>query len=574
MREILRKISIVLSVTLLVLNINASEVKWGKLTPKTFEQAKKENKIILLNLEANWCHWCHVMHDSTYANKEVAQYIEKHFIPVSADQDANPELSIRYQDYGWPATIFINAAGEDVVKRAGYMRPQVFLKLLKAIVADPSPEEANTNLSKVAGSKNLNNATIENLDKIFLKVLDYKVGGFNQSQKYVAWDTYEYAMFGNSTDEVKNWIDKSVIGAKKLSDPAWGGVYQYSTHGDWEHLHFEKLLSIQARYAQIFLLHHLYFNNGESLQFAKNTFAYTERFLALPNGLYANAQDADLIKGEHAGAYFLLSDKERMKLGVPHIDKNTYTQRNGELAVAFLKMYYATEDQNYKLKSEKILQELFKRKNKIGLYYHDTTSRQIWSLKDQVAVAEALIESIKSDNKNLLYARELKLLVTALKNNYMLSNGSAKSFVGENGLSPEPILDENIKLARIFNWYANYKNETSFKDIAQSMLAFLTNPAVSDTYYNEPAILMLNNEINTPSFQYVFLDNNGVDFSLRAKAMAPFNSQFGNYKPNELPEEKKDIFAGFTENVLFICTDAYCSSPIYDKEGVDAFFIK
>lgn len=47
-----------------------SAINWGQLSPQTFEQAKKENKIIVLNLRANWCHWCHVMEDSTYANAE------------------------------------------------------------------------------------------------------------------------------------------------------------------------------------------------------------------------------------------------------------------------------------------------------------------------------------------------------------------------------------------------------------------------------------------------------------------------------------------------------------------------
>ena len=32
----------------------------------------------------------------------------------------------------------------------------------------------------------------------------------------------------------------------KLIDPVWGGIYQYSAARDWDHAHFEKLMTFQA----------------------------------------------------------------------------------------------------------------------------------------------------------------------------------------------------------------------------------------------------------------------------------------------------------------------------------------
>ena len=44
--------------------------------------------------------------------------------------------------------------------------------------------------------------------------------------------------------------------SRKLIDPVWGGLYQYSDSGDWDHPHFEKLLQFQAEgirlYAQAY----------------------------------------------------------------------------------------------------------------------------------------------------------------------------------------------------------------------------------------------------------------------------------------------------------------------------------
>jgi thioredoxin-related protein len=117
-------------------------IQWQDWSEASFIRAKQENKLLLLNLEAVWCHWCHVMDQKTYSDPKVAQLINQHFIPIKVDHDARPDLANQYRDYGWPATIFLDAAGADLVKRAGYIRPTSFVNLLSAIVADPTPEKA------------------------------------------------------------------------------------------------------------------------------------------------------------------------------------------------------------------------------------------------------------------------------------------------------------------------------------------------------------------------------------------------------------------------------------------------
>lgn len=556
-------------------NLKAEKINWGELSPKTFEKAKTENKIILLNLKANWCHWCHVMKDSTYSNTEVVNFINKYFIPVEADQDANPELATRYKEYGWPATIFINGDGEDVVKRAGYIAPEYFLNLLKAIVKDPSPEIIETTLANTIINNKNNEKAIVILNENFINSLDIEVGGFDQAQKYVEYDTYEYALFSNNSNDVKKWVKNSVKGAKNLSDKAWGGIYQYSTHYDWNHLHFEKLLSIQARYLKIFNYYKQYYNDDDSEEYINGIIKYSNRFLKQENGLYANAQDADLVQGEHAEEYFKLSDKERVKLGIPHVDTNTYTQNNAEMAVSLLKLSYTSNNSDLKSDAYSILNTLRKRKASNGLFYHANKGRKLWSLKNQIAVAELFIEILKDNANNNEINKELNDLLSIITKEYLLKNGSAKSFIGENGLAPNPIINENIKLARVLNWYSHFSKNNTFKEKAMDIYNFLITPAVAETYYSEPAIILLSNELKNEPNQFVFLEEkNGNNFINKAKSMAPFYSIFNSYSTNTLPEDKKGMFAGFNKNVLFICTSSYCSSPIYNENEVTNYFIK
>jgi uncharacterized protein len=89
-----------------------------------FAQAAKEHRFVLLDLHAVWCHWCHVMDETTYSNRRVSELIGAHYIAVSIDADSDPDLTSRYGNWGWPATIVLAADGTEIVKRRGYLPPQ------------------------------------------------------------------------------------------------------------------------------------------------------------------------------------------------------------------------------------------------------------------------------------------------------------------------------------------------------------------------------------------------------------------------------------------------------------------
>ena len=111
----------------------APSVAWQKWDPALFERAQREDKYILLHMAAVWCHWCHVMESTTYRDPAIRQRIAEKFIPVRVDQD-----SYRYENWGWPATIMLDKDGNEIFKRRGYIPPELFAKLLVAVIEDPS----------------------------------------------------------------------------------------------------------------------------------------------------------------------------------------------------------------------------------------------------------------------------------------------------------------------------------------------------------------------------------------------------------------------------------------------------
>ncbi|WP_428669345.1 DUF255 domain-containing protein [Reyranella sp.] len=89
-------------------------------------------------MAAVWCQWCHVMEGTTYRDPAIQAAILDRFIPVRVDQDADLELSYRYEDWGWPATIMLDKDGNEIFKRRDYIPPELFAKLLVAVIDDPS----------------------------------------------------------------------------------------------------------------------------------------------------------------------------------------------------------------------------------------------------------------------------------------------------------------------------------------------------------------------------------------------------------------------------------------------------
>src|SRR6185437_237047 len=72
-------------------------VQWHEWGPEPFEKATQQNKPILLDVGAVWCHWCHVMDRESYEASELAQIINEQFVAIKVDRDERPDVDSRYQ---------------------------------------------------------------------------------------------------------------------------------------------------------------------------------------------------------------------------------------------------------------------------------------------------------------------------------------------------------------------------------------------------------------------------------------------------------------------------------------------
>src|ERR1700685_2738829 len=95
-------------------------IQWHEWGEEAFASAQRENKPMLLDIGAVWCHWCHVMDRESYDDAEVAAIVNEHFIAVKVDRDERPDIDSRYQaaisavsgQGGWPLTAFLTPDGK------------------------------------------------------------------------------------------------------------------------------------------------------------------------------------------------------------------------------------------------------------------------------------------------------------------------------------------------------------------------------------------------------------------------------------------------------------------------------
>jgi uncharacterized protein YyaL (SSP411 family) len=229
---------------------------WGEWSTGVFARAKAENRFVLLDLGAVWCHWCHVMEETTYRDPAVVRLIRSRYLPVRVDQDANPDLSNRYEDYGWPATIVFAPDGTELAKRRGYLPPEQFAALLQAFIDDPKPGPSVVPATQVVpvAQAALDPASQKALVAEYFALYDDQHGGWGTMHKFMDADSIEYALRGalNGDTSLVGIAKRTLDAATALLDPVWGGVYQYSVGPTWNDPHFEKIMSFQASYLRAY----------------------------------------------------------------------------------------------------------------------------------------------------------------------------------------------------------------------------------------------------------------------------------------------------------------------------------
>ena len=384
---------------------------WSEFSDATFARAKAEKRFVVMDGSAEWCHWCHVMEAVTYHDPAVRAALDAHFIAAKVDIDARPDIEERYADYGWPATVIFSPDGRELGKYRGFIAPDRFVDILSQVVAakdegaSATEEEAAITDAPMPEEEL---AWIERATALGLEdYWDEQQGSWGHGQKVPLFMTNAWALArARAGDAVANKRVLFTLDRQRaIIDPVWGGIYQYSTDGDWKHPHFEKLLYFNAgalaNYAEAYELT----KDPKWLEAATSIKKYVDRFLSAPDGGFYVTQDADLNAHEVGRAfvtgheYYAKGESERLALGVPRVDTHEYARENGLGISAYCKYFEATGDATALARAKKAADlVLATHATKSGALSHDVhPENSIVHLADNAAFAFGLLELARVD---------------------------------------------------------------------------------------------------------------------------------------------------------------------------------
>jgi uncharacterized protein YyaL (SSP411 family) len=390
----------------------AGLIKWRSWSMATLEEAKRENKPILLSLSAIWCHWCHVMDETTYSDDGVIRFINENFIPVRVDADMRPDIDNLYNQGGWPSTLVLKAAG-DIIHGGTYIPAEEMIPWLKRSLALYREQSANVKKGKRGKKEKALHSSIsspeqsdiEKTVRLLKSEFDEKYGGFSGPQKFPNPDAVnlllsEYVRRGDA--EAKAVIAKTLdeMARGEIHDAIEGGFFRYATRSNWSSPHYEKMLDLNAEIARNYAFAYQVFRKPLYRKITIETMDYvTGNLLDSGKGLFYGSQDADeqyYTSGKRAG------------LRRPNIDTVFYAGPNARMISALVAAYGATGRTEY-LKyatraADSMIRDLYSPEEGISRFYRNGKKGLKGLLEDNALFGLALLDLYEATGRQTYIA--------------------------------------------------------------------------------------------------------------------------------------------------------------------------
>ncbi len=566
-----------------------TSVVWRPWDADSFAAARRERRLILVSVQASWCHWCHVMNDTTYADPQVVALLREHFVTIEVDADSRPDLAQRYARWAWPATAILTPDAEPITELRGHQPAHRFARLLEELVSElesgrPLPHReapAVTPDPALADLAALRTLVVDQLDGFY----DVGAGGWGETQKYPYAAPVEHALFRARVAGEPERLERALTtleGHASLIDPVWGGIYQYSLRGDWEHPHYEKIAAIQAGAIHNFADAYRATGDARWLDEARRVHGYVSEFLEDPAGGFYTSQDADF--GEHGTTsavsgedFYALSDTERRALGAPRVDRAIYANLNGMMIGAFVALYEATGDETILDEAQRAAARILEGHRVGDGFSHAEVdgagAAPLLHLGDQVEMARALV-ALHEATGRYDYLEEALRTVDFLERR--LSDPSGGGFfahtvdpaaVGVFAEREKPLIDNAIA-ARVLLRIARITSLPHFRDTASATLRAIADADFIRGHGRKVGELALALEEMETGF--AILSVVGPDVP-RTRAL--HLSALRYYHPLRIvelgrPEQSRYPYPG--EPSVYLCTHDACSLPITDPAGLSA----
>ena len=302
-------------------------VHWQEWGEEAFAKAGREDKPVLLDIGAVWCHWCHVMDRESYEDEALAALINEHFVAVKVDRDERPDVDTRYQaavsaisgQAGWPLTGFLTPDGrpffggtyfppEDRYGRPGF--PRVLLSMAEAYRSRRAEVEESAGSIMLAIEQNesfsgrageLGLPLLEKIIGSMLQQFDPRHGGFGSQPKFphpaaldLLIDTASRP--GPLAERAREFVEFTLARMARggMYDQLAGGFHRYSVDERWIVPHFEKMAYDNSELLRVYTHAFQSFVEPQFARTAADILRWTDEWLSdREGGGFFASQDAD-----------------------------------------------------------------------------------------------------------------------------------------------------------------------------------------------------------------------------------------------------------------------------------------
>jgi hypothetical protein len=464
-------------------------VNWREWGDQAFAQARAQDKPILLDIGAVWCHWCHVMDRESYENPEVARLINEHYVAVKVDRDERPDIDSRYQTAvsalsgqgGWPLTAFLTPEGKPFYGGTyfppddQYGRPGM-RRVLEAVAQSYRAQRAQVleNAQKISealagverfprndeqAGKEVLNAVLESIRGMY----DARFGGFGNAPKFphpsalnLLLEAYLQTRQSGFLTVVTSTLEH--MGRGGVYDQLDGGFHRYAVDERWIVPHFEKMAYDNSGLLVNYLRAYQVTGNRFFRDIAEGILSFVGNVLSDPQGGFYASQDADYSL-EDDGDYFTWTLEETKAVLDPleahvaslyyHIEPQGEMQHNPAKNVLFVDQPFEAIAARLGLKPEEAGQVLARAKAKL----REARARRPTPFVDETIYASwngmmisALLEAFKVLGEERARDRALAALDLLLAKAYAREKGMYHSLV--NGQARvEGLLDDQVFMA-------------------------------------------------------------------------------------------------------------------------------